>query len=70
MSSEREVVVLVHHDRDLTIPHPDSGPLDHPSRLLLCMEAREGMIDEHLLGSFISARVFESVLAGTTEPAR
>jgi hypothetical protein len=37
---------------------------------ILRMEAREGMLDEHLLESFIGARVFESVLAATTEPAR
>jgi HD-GYP domain-containing protein (c-di-GMP phosphodiesterase class II) len=29
---------------------------------ILCMEAREGMLDEHLLKSFVDARVFESVL--------
>jgi HD-GYP domain-containing protein (c-di-GMP phosphodiesterase class II) len=37
---------------------------------ILRMEARDGMLDEHLLGSFIGARVFESVLASATEPAR
>ena len=37
---------------------------------ILRMEAREGMLDEHLLESFIDARVFESVVAAATEPAR
>jgi hypothetical protein len=37
---------------------------------ILRMEARDGMLDAHLLESFIGARVFESVLAGPSEPAR
>ncbi len=31
---------------------------------ILRMEAREGMLDEHLLTSFVEARVYESVLSG------
>jgi HD-GYP domain-containing protein (c-di-GMP phosphodiesterase class II) len=31
---------------------------------ILRMEAKDGMLDEHLLGSFIGARVFDAVLAG------
>jgi HD-GYP domain-containing protein (c-di-GMP phosphodiesterase class II) len=29
---------------------------------ILCTEAKQGMLDEHLLKSFIDARVFDSVL--------
>jgi HD-GYP domain-containing protein (c-di-GMP phosphodiesterase class II) len=37
---------------------------------ILRMEAKDGMLDEHLLSSFIAARVFDSVLGGGSEPPR
>jgi HD-GYP domain-containing protein (c-di-GMP phosphodiesterase class II) len=42
-------------------PYKRAVPWQHALDILR-MEATEGMLDQHLLNSFIDARIFESVL--------
>jgi HD-GYP domain-containing protein (c-di-GMP phosphodiesterase class II) len=44
-------------------PYKKAVPLEKALDIL-AMEAREGMLDEHLLRSFIEAKVFDSVMGG------